>query len=67
MDSKVKSPCIQVCKYDKNEICQGCHRSMEEITQWLFMTDAQKEVVLENVKQRMNEVSREKNDYDYYV
>jgi len=67
MRDKIKSPCIQVCKYDKSGICLGCHRSMEEITQWLFMTDDQKLQVLEKTRLRKNEIISEKNDYDYYV
>ena len=26
-----KSPCVGVCQLDKNKICLGCKRSIEEI------------------------------------
>ncbi|MCB2222256.1 MAG: DUF1289 domain-containing protein [Bacteroidetes bacterium] len=67
MSKNIKSPCIQVCKYDKNGICQGCYRSMEEITGWLFMTDEQKQKILENVARRKAQIETEQNNYDHYV
>ncbi|MCB0807300.1 MAG: DUF1289 domain-containing protein [Bacteroidales bacterium] len=67
MRSKVQSPCVQVCKYDKEGICLGCYRSMEEITQWIFMSDEKKQQVLQRIEERKNEISTEKNNYDYYV
>jgi len=27
----VKSPCINVCELDDNNVCIGCNRSIEEI------------------------------------
>lgn len=33
------SPCISVCALDENDICMGCYRSADEITDW-FMADA---------------------------
>jgi predicted Fe-S protein YdhL (DUF1289 family) len=34
-----ESPCISVCLLDEQDICVGCYRSAEEITDW-FMADA---------------------------
>ena len=67
MRDKIKSPCIQVCKYDKNDICQGCYRAMDEITNWIFMSDKKKREVLKRVEERKNDISTEQNNYDYYV
>lgn len=33
------SPCVSVCALDENDICMGCYRSAEEITDW-FVADA---------------------------
>jgi hypothetical protein len=40
-----KLPCIQVCLLDKEDICVGCYRSAEEITDSLmaFMVDVARE------------------------
>lgn len=67
MDNKVKSPCIRVCKYDEEGNCLGCYRSMEEISKWIFMNDAEKLEVLEKAKIRKATPRPGKNDYDYYV
>lgn len=34
------SPCVSVCALDEQDICMGCYRSADEITDW-FMADAQ--------------------------
>lgn len=41
-----KSPCIGVCALDEQNLCIGCQRSGEEITQWGRMTDARRHEVL---------------------
>ena len=34
-----ESPCISVCLLDDKDICVGCYRSADEITDW-FLADA---------------------------
>ena len=67
MKSEIKSPCIKVCKYDQEGNCMGCHRSMEEITNWIFMSDTEKKETLKNAELRKKTPIRGNNDYDYYV
>ena len=67
MESSVKSPCIKVCKYDSEKNCVGCHRSMEEITNWILYNDDEKKQALKNAKERRETPIQGKNDYDYYV
>jgi len=38
-DPGPQSPCISVCLLDDDDICVGCYRSANEITDW-FMEDA---------------------------
>ena len=39
----VASPCISVCRIDPaDDLCIGCHRSIEEIASWGTMTDEQR-------------------------
>lgn len=40
MTAEPESPCMSVCLLDENDICVGCYRSADEITDW-FMADAQ--------------------------
>jgi uncharacterized protein len=67
MKDEVKSPCIQVCIYDKEGICEGCHRTMEEITGWIFMTSEKKSEVLRKVEIRKRMIVSDKNQYEHYV
>lgn len=45
---KVESPCVRICKLDNN-ICIGCKRTKDEISQWLSMTDEERKIVLDRV------------------
>jgi predicted Fe-S protein YdhL (DUF1289 family) len=67
MAEEVKSPCIKVCKYDEESVCIGCHRSMKEITGWIFMSIEEKEAVLKNAQIRKQTPRPGRNDYEYYV
>lgn len=35
----VLSPCIGVCSLDRRGLCEGCHRSADEIAAWTLMGD----------------------------
>lgn len=48
----VSSPCVYICALDDNDICMGCYRSAEEITQWGRYSDAEKRAVLQAVGER---------------
>ena len=49
----IKSPCIGVCKLEAadsgNDVCQGCHRTLDEIVQWRSMSDEQRETIINRV------------------
>jgi len=47
------SPCIDVCRLDRGyAYCIGCLRTIEEITRWSRMTDAEKRTVLADLPTR---------------
>jgi predicted Fe-S protein YdhL (DUF1289 family) len=48
-----KSPCISVCVLDENDICMGCYRSADEITDWFMASDDEKRAVLHKARERM--------------
>lgn len=48
----VKSPCTLSCQINRNKICVGCFRSLEEITDWRLFNDAEKRDVLCRVEIR---------------
>ena len=55
-NSAILSPCVKICKYDKNfmngMVCIGCFREQFEITSWTSMSANQKKEVIENSKER---------------
>lgn len=51
-DAETRSPCISVCVLDDQNICKGCYRSAEEITDWFMATDEQKREVLRRARER---------------
>ncbi len=43
---RVGSPCVSICLLDDNDICTGCFRSADEITDWMLLDDdARREVI----------------------
>mgnify|MGYP005989465773 FL=1 len=55
MFGMVKSPCIAVCALDENDVCIGCYRTGQEITDWGEMDNEQKTDVMKNVAKRESE------------
>ncbi|MFD1384822.1 DUF1289 domain-containing protein [Rhodanobacter aciditrophus] len=51
-DQPVKSPCVNVCFLDDNDVCLGCYRTGMEISRWGAMTREQQLAVMEKVRQR---------------
>jgi predicted Fe-S protein YdhL (DUF1289 family) len=40
------SPCIRNCQLDEDDICIGCHRSLDEVKSWrLDGVDRRKEIL----------------------
>ena len=47
------SPCISICKLNKSTgFCDGCFRTINEISQWPSMTDVERMTLLETLRQR---------------
>ena len=40
------SPCVSICALGEDEICTGCFRSADEITDWFLATDEQKREII---------------------
>lgn len=53
--STESSPCIEVCEFKKGaDECKGCHRTIDEIREWIIMTDEEKRKVKEKIHARRN-------------
>lgn len=48
----VQSPCVAVCALDENDVCIGCYRTGDEITQWGTADNEAKRKILKKVAQR---------------
>lgn len=51
------SPCVSVCALDENDICMGCYRSAEEITDWFTADQTKKLAILVRAATRREEDS----------
>lgn len=38
----ILSPCIGVCRLGPDGLCEGCHRTTDEIAAWLTYSDEQR-------------------------
>lgn len=53
LDSSIPSPCTSVCQMDDlTQLCIGCHRTIDEIRDWIIMTGEEKQELLESIDQR---------------
>ncbi len=51
--TEIPSPCIGVCVVDeRNALCQGCFRTLDEIQDWWDLNNEQKRKVVEEASQR---------------
>ena len=52
----MSSPCIGICRIDDfSGLCEGCGRTMEEISGWPSATEAEKQATLASVATRVAE------------
>ena len=45
-EKPVRSPCVNICALDEQDVCTGCQRTAAEITGWSRMDNAARRVVL---------------------
>ena len=49
----LRSPCVSVCRIDvASGYCEGCYRTIEEISDWGMMTDDRKRDVWRELRLR---------------
>jgi len=47
----VPSPCVLVCRIEDGE-CVGCHRTVDEIRDWIIMSEYEQKKLLHELKWR---------------
>ena len=45
----VLSPCIGVCSIDPRGLCEGCHRTLDEIARWSLIGDDERLRLMDEV------------------
>ena len=46
----VKSPCTNICTMSKDgKLCLGCGRSIDEITNWSYFSNKEKEKIIKKI------------------
>ena len=51
LHTRPDSPCIAICSTAQGDpVCQGCGRTFEEVTNWVVMTQAEKDVVWDRIE-----------------
>ena len=48
----VKSPCIEVCSLNHEDVCIGCYRTANEIIEWFSAPGERKREILAAIGQR---------------
>jgi predicted Fe-S protein YdhL (DUF1289 family) len=56
--TKLASPCINICALDKDGFCQGCFRTVDEITRWSKVSNDERLAILAQVALRRRESER---------
>jgi len=51
-DNEFSTPCIGVCQYDNEDICRGCFRTLDEISNWALMTEEERKEIMKKLNQR---------------
>jgi predicted Fe-S protein YdhL (DUF1289 family) len=45
----ILTPCTGVCTLGEDDLCQGCHRTGDEIASWGLMSDVQRLRLMDSV------------------
>jgi predicted Fe-S protein YdhL (DUF1289 family) len=51
------SPCIGICRLRDNGLCEGCHRTADEIARWTIYTDAERLQLMKDVLPRRSDAA----------
>jgi len=50
---RVGSPCVSICMLDEQDVCTGCFRTANEITDWNELDDDARLAVIATTHKRM--------------
>ena len=57
----IKTPCVKVCVVDgESGLCMGCYRRLNEVAGWAKLSDAEREAIMGELKDRRSLIRPEK-------
>jgi predicted Fe-S protein YdhL (DUF1289 family) len=54
----IQTPCIHVCQLNRDNICVGCLRSLDEISAWPDADTDERVRILDNMTERSRKIPR---------
>lgn len=55
----IATPCRKICVIDPvTRLCEGCGRTLDEIARWMLMTAADRDAVMRELPQRLENLTR---------
>lgn len=45
----VESPCTGICQVDFFDVCKGCGRTLEEISEWPFLSSSERKQIVDRL------------------
>ena len=54
-EAPVKSPCVEICVLNEQDVCVGCYRTANEITEWTVLDNERKAEVVALAAERRRE------------
>jgi predicted Fe-S protein YdhL (DUF1289 family) len=52
---KSTSPCISICRLNDEDVCIGCYRTSEEIRNWIYLDEDQRQAVVDSCVDRADQ------------
>ena len=62
---KIKSPCVNNCCLDQEDICLGCYRHIKEIVGWKNLSDEDKKSILQSCDTRKASMKQKSSPYTH--
>ena len=58
LEQRLANPCVQICVQDSDDgVCLGCGRSSEEINNWLNISRADREKIIPQLDERIEQIT----------
>jgi predicted Fe-S protein YdhL (DUF1289 family) len=56
------SPCVKICTYDPaRDLCTGCGRTLEEIGDWLELSEAERQRITAELPKRLAKITDQRS------